>query len=60
MIAVGLPQERLQPFFGEVQLAGRIDNGLALENDEQGAPIWICRRQLLPWTQIWPQLRRLG
>jgi 4-amino-4-deoxy-L-arabinose transferase-like glycosyltransferase len=60
VIAVGLPEEGLQPFFGEVQLAGRIDNGLALENDEQGAMIWICRRQLVPWTQIWPQLRRLG
>jgi 4-amino-4-deoxy-L-arabinose transferase-like glycosyltransferase len=60
VIAVGLPEERLQPFFGQVRLAGRIDNGLAVDNDEQGAPIWICRRQLLPWAQIWPQLRRLG
>lgn len=60
VIAVGLAEERLRQFFGEVELAGRIDNGLALENDEQGAPIWICRRQLLGWAQIWPQLRRLG
>ena len=60
VIAVGLPEQRLQPFFGQIQLAGRIDNGLAVENDEQGAPIWICRRPLLGWAQIWPQLRRLG
>jgi hypothetical protein len=60
VIAVGLPEERLMPFFGHVELAGRIDNGLALDNDEQGVPIWICRRQLLGWAQIWPQLRRLG
>jgi hypothetical protein len=57
---VGLPEERLQPFFGQIQLAGRIDNGLALDNDEQGAPIWICRQQLLGWAHLWPQLRRLG
>jgi 4-amino-4-deoxy-L-arabinose transferase-like glycosyltransferase len=60
VIAVGLSEQDLQPFFGEVQLAGRIDNGLALDNDEQGAMIWVCRRQLVPWAQIWPQLRRLG
>ena len=60
VIAMGLPEQRLQPFFGQVELASRIDNGLAVENEEQGAPIWICRRQLLPWAQIWPQLRRLA
>lgn len=60
VIAVGLHRERLAQLFGSVQLAGRIDNGLAVDNEEQGASIWLCREQLQPWAQAWPKLRRLG
>jgi hypothetical protein len=60
LIVVGLPGERLRAWFGQVRLAARIDNGVGLDNDEQGSPVWIVRERLLPWSQLWPQLRRLG
>lgn len=60
VIAIGLPAQRLQLLFAEVQLAGRVNDGVALENEEQGAPIWLCRQQRQPWVEIWPQLRHLG
>jgi hypothetical protein len=60
VIAIGLRSDQLLPFFGSVSLAGRIDNGLGLDNDEQGAPIFICRQPGQPWSQLWPQLRHLG
>ena len=39
---------------------GRFDNGLDLDNDEQGARFFLCTRRLGTWSEIWPQVRRLG
>ena len=32
----------------------------ALDNDEQGVPVWVARDPRAPWPELWPQLRRLG
>ena len=34
------------------------DNGLDLDNDEQGAPLSLCTGTTAPWSRIWPDLRR--
>ena len=60
LIVVGIPEERVRQWFGRVELAARIDNGLGLDNDEQGAPVWLARDRLAPWAELWPRLRRLG
>jgi hypothetical protein len=60
LIVVGYPEERLAPWFGGVELAARVDNGVGLDNEEQGAPVWVATDRLAPWSQIWPALRRLG
>ncbi|MBA2768281.1 MAG: glycosyltransferase family 39 protein [Sporichthyaceae bacterium] len=59
-IVVGYDQDELQSWFRRVELAGRIDNGVGLENDEQGQPVWVCRDRIASWEQVWPQVRRLG
>jgi hypothetical protein len=43
--------------FGPCELAGRVDNGIDLDNEEQGAGVWICRDRPGTWEQAWPQLR---
>ncbi len=60
VIAVGIDRERLVAWFGDVEDAGRVDNGVGLDNDEQGTPILVATDRRLPWSEIWPQLRRLG
>ena len=60
VIVVGYPEERLTPWFGRVELAARADNGVDLDNEEQGAPIWVATDRRAPWSEIWPELRRLG
>ncbi|WP_433557432.1 glycosyltransferase family 39 protein [Pseudonocardia xinjiangensis] len=60
VIAVGFEEEQLRRWFGRVEHAGRVDNGVGLENDEQGTPVWVARDQLVPWDRLWPQLRHLG
>ncbi|MGY2003592.1 glycosyltransferase family 39 protein [Blastococcus sp. SYSU DS1024] len=59
-VVVGLPPEDLARWFAEVRPAGRIDNGVGLVNDEQGRMVWLATGRRLPWSEIWPQLRRLG
>ncbi|GAA1192728.1 glycosyltransferase family 39 protein [Pseudonocardia alaniniphila] len=60
VIAVAFTEEQLRSWFSRVELAGRIDNGVGLENEEQGTPVWVASGRLVPWHQIWPQLRSLG
>jgi hypothetical protein len=59
-IVIGYDQSRLRTWFGSVEEAARIDNGLDLDNDEQDTPIWLCRDRRAPWSQIWPGVRHLG
>jgi hypothetical protein len=60
LIVIGYDRAQLQRWFGRVDLAAHIDNGVGLPNDEQGRPVWIARDRRAAWTIIWPQLRRYG
>jgi hypothetical protein len=59
-IVVGLPRSDLARWFGSVTEAGRIDNGVGLDNEEQGATVWLATGRRVPWAEIWPELRRFG
>jgi hypothetical protein len=59
VVAVGFSRQRLEQWFGDVRPAGTIDNGLGLDNDEQGEPIWVCTSPVEPWPQLWPKIRHL-
>jgi hypothetical protein len=39
---------------------GTVNNGLGIENDEQGAPIYRCHGPRTSWTHAWPTIRFLG
>ena len=56
-IAVGVRRERLEPIFGEVTLAGQVANAHGVDNEEQGAPVWLCRQQKLGWVEAWPSVK---
>lgn len=59
-VVVGFDEVTLGRHCSDVSLAATFDNGIDLDNDEQGTPIWICRDLRRPWSQLWPELRRLG
>ena len=44
----------LQGSFSGCRLAARIDNGVALDNEEQGGPVWLCAATVEPWSTLWP------
>jgi hypothetical protein len=50
----------LRRFWTGVTAAGRIDNGVGLDNEEQGKPVWLCRGQRAPWPVLWPKLKHVG
>jgi hypothetical protein len=56
VVVVGYPEADLRGECGSLDLATRIDNGLKLDNDEQGTPVWICREPRRTWSQLWPDL----
>lgn len=59
-IVVGYPVEDLRTWFATVRQVATFDNGENLDNDEQGAPVWLCTGPQQPWSELWPKMRRLG
>jgi hypothetical protein len=59
VVAVGFDQDVLERAFADVTLAGRVDNEHGVDNDEQGAPIWVCRRRISAWDDLWDDFRDL-
>ena len=59
-IVVGYDRSTLRTWFGSVEEVAQVDNGVDLDNDEQGTPIWVCRDRLAPWSVTWPDVRHLG
>jgi hypothetical protein len=43
------------PAFTGCRTLARIDDGVGLENDEQGGPLLLCRTTA-PWAALWPGL----
>lgn len=39
--------------------AGRVDNGLGLDNEEQGGLVWVCDGPVGSWQAVWPEIRHL-
>ena len=50
----------VETWFAECTLVERFASPPGVDNEENGAPIRVCQKRLLPWSEIWPQVRRLG
>ena len=60
VIAVGFDDRSyLARFFVGCRVAARYDNGLELDQEEQGAPFSVCRAPRRPWRSMWEQLHHL-
>lgn len=45
--------------FASCERVGRLDNGVGVDNEEQGQPIAVCREPLGGWAAVWPALHHL-
>jgi 4-amino-4-deoxy-L-arabinose transferase-like glycosyltransferase len=53
------PEDWSQFFVGCHDVA-IVDNGLAMENSEQGRAVSVCSGLRAPWTTMWPALRTIS
>jgi hypothetical protein len=40
--------------FATCNVEGVLDNGVGVDNEEQGTPVRICRGRRAPWRELWP------
>ncbi|KGN37529.1 glycosyltransferase family 39 protein [Knoellia subterranea] len=50
----------LQTMFDRCDLVARLETPDGVDNDEDGAPVHVCRGLVQPWDEAWPGMRRLG
>ena len=57
VILIGFaPGDATSGHFTGCRLAGRVDNGYGLNNDEQGAVLQVCDGPTGTWATVWPSL----
>ena len=47
-------------FFAGCRDVAHIDNGLGIQNGEQGVAVTVCTGLRAPWTTLWPGLRTIS
>lgn len=50
----------LRDAFDSCEVVGRLDNGIGVDNEEQGTRIRVCRGPRAPWPQLWPRFHHLS
>jgi hypothetical protein len=61
VLAVGWwRDEQLAVWFDRCDPVGTVSNDAGVDNDEAGVPLRACSGPLLPWPQLWQDVRRLG
>ena len=57
VIMVGAQLDEARNHFTSCVIADRLDNGLDVDNEEQGQPIAVCESPRGGWDAVWPALR---
>ena len=56
-LAIGLDPALLHQEFRQVRQLATFRNGLGVDDDEQGTPVYLVSGLRKPWSQIWPAFR---
>ena len=59
-IVVGGEYSQIKQYFKKCKVVGHLDNGVGVDNEEQGEPIAVCKSLQKSWTVVWPKLYHLG
>jgi 4-amino-4-deoxy-L-arabinose transferase-like glycosyltransferase len=60
VVTVGWGMEWVDRSFTRCRLAARLDSGVALRSEEEGAPVRVCTGRLAPMSVIWAHAAHLG
>jgi hypothetical protein len=58
-LIVGGQAEGSEEWFDSCELAGKLDNGVGVDNEEEGMPLLVCRGPVEPWSELWQRFRHL-
>jgi hypothetical protein len=59
VVMVGEQLVALRHLFATCRVVDRLDNGVGVENEEQGVPVALCADPVRPWGGLWPEFRHL-
>jgi hypothetical protein len=59
VVLVGGQFRGVSDLFGSCTVRARLDNGVGVDNEEQGLPIAVCNDPVVPWHELWPRFRHL-
>jgi 4-amino-4-deoxy-L-arabinose transferase-like glycosyltransferase len=59
VVVVGGQYPEVRRLFGRCSVRAHLDDGVGVDNEEQGLPIAVCSGAAAPWSQLWPRLRHL-
>jgi 4-amino-4-deoxy-L-arabinose transferase-like glycosyltransferase len=59
VVMVGWQGPRIARLFASCRVADRLDNGVGVDNEEQGAPVAVCAGPVEGWDRLWPRFRHL-
>ena len=49
----------VRDLFDRCDVVATLDNGIDVDNEEQEAPVAVCRGPVAPWSALWPRFRHL-
>jgi len=60
MVVVGYEFDTVRPLFASCAVEARLDDGVGVDNEEQGAPVAVCTRPLVSMATFWNRAAHLG
>jgi len=59
VVFVGGQYDEARHLFATCRVVDRLDNGVGVDNEEQGQPVAVCRTPLGSWDRLWSALHHL-
>jgi 4-amino-4-deoxy-L-arabinose transferase-like glycosyltransferase len=59
VMVVGYQLDSVRELFTACDVVARLDNGVGVDTEEQGAPVAVCRGPRQPWSVLWPRFKHL-
>jgi hypothetical protein len=56
-VVVGGQLDDLRASFASCAVLARLDNGVDVDNEEQGEPVAVCRNPVGGWAAVWPHTK---
>ena len=59
VLIVGGQGFRAKDWFDSCEAVDELDNGVGVDNEEQGMPVLVCTGPIEPWSDLWERFRHL-